>query len=74
MGWATSGCTCWWPRAPSTSPSSPIVNLWDLAAVQVIVEEAGGRFTSLAGERRADGGSACSTNGVLHDEVLATFA
>jgi len=48
----------------------PAVSLWDLAAVQVIVEEAGGRFTDLRGERRADGGTACSTNGVLHDVVL----
>jgi histidinol-phosphatase len=52
----------------------PIVNLWDLAAIQVIVEEAGGRFTNLEGERTADGGSALSTNGLLHDEVLAALA
>ncbi len=48
----------------------PEVAHWDLAAVQVIVEEAGGRFTNLDGERRADGGSAVSTNGLLHDAVL----
>jgi histidinol-phosphatase len=52
----------------------PIVSLWDLAAVQVIVEEAGGRFTSLDGVARADGGSACSTNGLLHEKVLRSFA
>jgi histidinol-phosphatase len=49
----------------------PVVSLWDLAALQVIVEEAGGRFTDLAGVSRADGGSAVSSNGALHDEVLA---
>ncbi len=48
----------------------PEVALWDVAAIQVIVEEAGGRFTSLAGETRADGGSAVSTNGRVHNEVL----
>jgi histidinol-phosphatase len=48
----------------------PIVSLWDLAAVQVIVEEAGGRFTDYGGVRTADGGSAVSTKGLLHDEVL----
>jgi histidinol-phosphatase len=48
----------------------PIVSLWDLAALQVIVEEAGGTFTDLAGGARADGGSACSSNGRLHDGVL----
>ena len=48
----------------------PVVSLWDLAAVQVIVEEAGGRFTDLSGAARADGGSAVSSNGLLHDEAL----
>ena len=47
----------------------PIVSLWDLAALQVIVEEAGGTFTNFAGEARADGGSAISSNGRFHDEV-----
>jgi histidinol-phosphatase len=54
--------------------AEPGVSLWDLAAVKVIVEEAGGRFTNLAGEARADGGSAVSTNGFLHQEVLAALA
>jgi histidinol-phosphatase len=48
----------------------PQVALWDMAPVQLIVEEAGGRFTSLRGEPRPDGGSAVSTNGLLHDAVL----
>jgi histidinol-phosphatase len=51
----------------------PQVAHWDMAAVQVIVEEAGGRFTNYAGEPRADGGSAVSTNGLLHDAVLRYF-
>jgi histidinol-phosphatase len=49
------------------------VNLWDLAAVQLIVEEAGGRFTDFGGVARPDGGSGLSSNGVLHDEVLAVL-
>jgi histidinol-phosphatase len=48
----------------------PEVSLWDLAPLQVIVEEAGGRFTNLAGEARPDGGSVVCSNGLLHDEVL----
>jgi len=52
----------------------PVVNLWDLAPLLVIVEEAGGRFTSLEGERTAGGGSAVSTNGALHDAVLEALA
>jgi histidinol-phosphatase len=52
----------------------PVVNLWDLAAIEVIVEEAGGRFTDLSGVARPDVGNALSTNGHLHDEVLAMLA
>ncbi len=48
----------------------PEVAPWDVAAVQVIVEEAGGRFTDLRGEARFDGRNALSTNGLLHDGVL----
>jgi histidinol-phosphatase len=52
----------------------PEVSLWDLAALQPIVEEAGGRFTDLSGVDRADGGSAVCSNGLLHDDVLAALA
>lgn len=48
----------------------PVVSIWDLAALQVIVEEAGGCFSDLGGLARPDGGSAVSTNGRLHDAVL----
>lgn len=44
---------------------------WDLAAAQVLVTEAGGRFTDLNGEARHDKGSAISSNGLIHDEALA---
>jgi len=49
------------------------VNAWDLAAVQVIVEEAGGRFSDVSGQRRIDGGSAVSSNGHLHEVALSAF-
>lgn len=52
----------------------PEVSLWDLAPLQVVVEEAGGRFTDLAGRARPDGGSVVCSNGVLHDEVLERLA
>lgn len=50
--------------------AEPIVNSWDVAAVHVLVNEAGGRFTDLTGAERFDGGSALSTNGLLHTETL----
>ncbi|MDQ3086636.1 MAG: histidinol-phosphatase, partial [Actinomycetota bacterium] len=46
------------------------VSEWDLAAVQVIVEEAGGRFSDFSGASRIDGRGAISSNGLLHDELL----
>jgi histidinol-phosphatase len=52
----------------------PEVSLWDLAALQPIVEEAGGRFSDLSGVGRADGGSVVCTNGLLHDDVLRCLA
>ena len=48
----------------------PEVSLWDLAPLQVIVEEAGGRFTDLSGVPTVEGGSALSTNGLLHEAAL----
>ena len=50
------------------------VSVWDLAAVQVIVEEAGGTFTDFAGAGRIDGGSAISSNGHLHPTLLDAVA
>jgi histidinol-phosphatase len=44
---------------------------WDYAAPKLIVEEAGGRFSDLAGRSRIDSRNALVTNGLLHDEVLA---
>jgi histidinol phosphatase-like enzyme (inositol monophosphatase family) len=44
---------------------------WDLAAMPVIITEAGGRFTDFSGVTRADGGNGIATNGHIHDEVLA---
>ena len=51
----------------------PEVSLWDLAAPKIIVEEAGGRFTDLAGAPTDEGGSAVSSNGLLHDEAVAAL-
>ncbi|MFZ0088924.1 MAG: inositol monophosphatase family protein, partial [Solirubrobacteraceae bacterium] len=45
----------------------PAVSLWDLAAPMVIVQEAGGRFTSHGGAATAAGGSAIATNGAVHE-------
>jgi histidinol-phosphatase len=74
--WAARGFSDYWAHVLVAEGSAeiavePAMNLWDNAPLQVIVEEAGGRFSDLAGNRRVDGGDAVTTNGLLHDEVLA---
>jgi histidinol-phosphatase len=46
------------------------MNAWDLAAPQVLIEEAGGRVTDVTGARRIDAPSFVGTNGRLHEEIL----
>jgi histidinol-phosphatase len=50
--------------------AEPEVSVWDLAPLDVLVREAGGRFTSLDGSPGPHGGNAVATNGLLHEEVL----
>lgn len=49
----------------------PELNAWDIAALVPIVAEAGGRMTAIDGSPPMVGGNAVSTNGRLHDDVLA---
>lgn len=48
----------------------PQASLWDFAALQPIVAEAGGRITHLDGSELRGPGSCLTTNGVLHDEIV----
>jgi histidinol phosphatase-like enzyme (inositol monophosphatase family) len=48
----------------------PVAAVWDVAAMPVIIGEAGGMFTDFTGAPSIDGGSGLATNGLLHDEVL----
>ncbi|MGE3267522.1 MAG: inositol monophosphatase family protein [Chloroflexota bacterium] len=45
--------------------------IWDVAALKIIVEEAGGRFTDFDGRPTPAGGNGLSTNGLIHDDLLA---
>lgn len=51
--------------------ADPILNVWDAAAVQPIIEEAGGTFTDWQGDPTIHAGEAIATNGHVLDEVLA---
>jgi len=54
--------------------AEPEVKLWDLAPLDIVIREAGGRFTDIDGAPGPHGGSAVATNGLLHDEVLGRLA
>ena len=51
--------------------TEPSLELYDMAALDVIVREAGGVFTSLEGRPGPFGGNVLATNGRLHDQALA---
>ena len=52
----------------------PEVEYYDVASVALIVTEAGGRFSALDGDPRADQGSAVSTNALLHESTLTLLS
>ena len=49
----------------------PSLALWDMAALDVIVREAVGKFTNISGEAGPHGGSAISSNGLLHEAFMS---
>lgn len=51
--------------------AEPELEIYDMAALVPIVEEAGGRFTSLQRKSGCQGGNALATNSHLHQRILA---
>jgi histidinol-phosphatase len=73
--WRTRGYGDFWPYMMVAEGSvdicaEPELSMWDMAANDVIVREAGGRFTSLDGAPGPFGGDAAASNGLLHEELL----
>lgn len=50
------------------------VQIWDLAPLQILVEEAGGTFTDLEGRPTHASGSCVASNGLVHEHVLRALA
>ncbi len=50
------------------------VQVWDLAPLQVLVEEAGGRFTDFEGRETIGGGRCVASNGLVHPHLLGGLA
>ncbi|GGO49936.1 histidinol-phosphatase [Streptomyces daqingensis] len=73
--WRTRGYGDFWPYMMVAEGSvdacaEPELSLWDMAANAIIVQEAGGTFTGLDGQRGPHSGNAVASNGLLHEEVL----
>jgi histidinol-phosphatase len=74
------------PESPVTHPALQVASggyevavflscgPWDIAAPALVVEEAGGRFSDLAGRHSLTSGCAMYSNGAVHDEVLRHVA
>jgi histidinol-phosphatase len=48
-----------------------VMKVWDYAAVQLLVEEAGGRCTTFSGDPPAEDASFLATNGHVHSDVVS---
>ena len=78
LGWRSRGLGDFWAHCLVADGSAevalePICSPWDMAALIVIVEEAGGRMTDIDGKAAYDAGQAVTSNGRMHDEVLAVL-
>ncbi|HEY2668298.1 MAG TPA: inositol monophosphatase family protein [Actinomycetota bacterium] len=58
-------------RGAAEAMAEPDLQPWDVAALSVIVSEAGGRLTDFSGAPFRGRGSCLTTNGLIHDEILA---
>jgi histidinol-phosphatase len=50
------------------------VKIWDIAPLKVLAEEAGGRFTDLAGRSTVSSGNCLLSNGLVHEHVLRALS
>ena len=75
QAWRTRGIGDFWSHMLVAEGAvdvaiEPSLAVWDMAALDIIVREAGGAFTDTAGQNGPFGGSGVSTNGVLHNAVI----
>jgi histidinol-phosphatase len=73
--WRSRGFADFWghmlvARGAAHVMVEPQLSIWDVAALEPIVTEAGGKLTDLTGERWSDKQPCLSTNGALHDAVI----
>ena len=76
QAWRTRGMGDFWSHMLVAEGAvdvaiEPSLAIWDMAALDIIVREAGGAFTNLSGKSGPFGGSGVSTNGILHNAVIS---
>jgi len=76
--WRTRGIGDFWSHMLVAEGSvdiavEPVLALWDMAALEIIVREAGGTFTNLDGVAGSHGGSLVTSNGKIHAEFLTAL-
>ena len=76
--WADRGFSDFWQYCLVAEGSIDVaadesLQLWDYAAVELIVAEAGGRCTTFTGAAPSPGASFVASNGGLHDEAVAAL-
>ncbi len=49
------------------------VQVWDIAPLKILIEEAGGRFTDLAGQPTHLNGACLASKGLVHEHVLVAL-
>jgi histidinol-phosphatase len=76
--WADRGFSDFWQYCLVAEGSIDVaaeeaLQLWDYAAVELIVSEAGGRCTTFTGTAPSPGAPFLASNGRLHDEAVAAL-
>ncbi|MPZ99045.1 MAG: histidinol-phosphatase [Dehalococcoidia bacterium] len=76
--WRTRGFGDFWSHCLVAEGAAEVmlegeISPWDIAALLVIVEEAGGRLTDIDGNATIEAGHCITTNGALHEQVLRTL-
>jgi histidinol-phosphatase len=76
QAWRTRGMGDFWSHMLVAEGAvdvaiEPTLAIWDMAALDIIVREAGGAFTNISGKSGPFGGSGVSTNGILLNAVIS---
>lgn len=73
-GWSDAYAAVLVATGRAEALAEPKVSIWDVAAVQVVVEEAGGAYSDFSGGANLSAGACLASNGRVHEELLRIVA